>query len=118
MKIEEYINKKALSERLDGDFDLFKELAQLFFSDSPRLISAIEEAIKNKNSEKIGKTSHTIKGAIANFSAEKAFSAALMLEKAGKSNELEKVDDAFKNLTREIDNMKKAMNFILDEKHL
>jgi HPt (histidine-containing phosphotransfer) domain-containing protein len=118
MKADDYINKKALSERLDGDFDLFKELAQLFLSDSPKLISAIEDAIHNKNSEKIGKTSHTIKGAVANFSAEKAFNAALELEKIGKNHELEKVDDAFKKLLDEIENMRKALKLILDENRL
>lgn len=118
MKAEDYINKKALRERLDGDFDLFKELAQLFLSDSPKLVTAIEEAINNKNSEKIGKSSHTIKGAVANFSAEKAFNAALELEKIGKNHELEKVDEAYQNLKAEIDNMRKALKIILDENRL
>ena len=118
MIIEDYINRKALSERLDKDFDLFKELAQLFFSDSPRLLSVIEEAISNKNGEKIGKSSHTIKGAVANFSAERAFDAALTLEKIGKNNEMDKVDAAFKFLSAEIDNMGKALRLILEENHL
>ncbi|HOT46697.1 MAG TPA: Hpt domain-containing protein [Spirochaetota bacterium] len=118
MKAEEYINRKALSERLDGDFDLFKELAQLFLSDSPKLVSAIEDAISNKNSDKIGKTSHTIKGAVANFSAEKAFNAALELEKIGKNHELDKADDAFKKLMGEIDNMRKALQMMIEEKRL
>lgn len=118
MIIEDYINRKALSERLDEDFDLFKELAQLFFSDSPKLLSAIEEAIRNKNGEKIGKASHTMKGAVANFSAEKAFNAALSLEKIGKSNELDKVDAAFKSLLEEIENMRRALKLIIDDNHL
>jgi two-component system, sensor histidine kinase and response regulator len=118
MKAEDYINKKALSERLDGDFDLFKELAQLFLSDSPKLISAIEEAINNKNTEKIGKSSHTIKGAVANFSAEKAFNAALELEKIGKNRELDKVDGAFKKLSTEIENMRKALELMINDNRL
>ena len=118
MIIDDYINRKALNERLDGDFDLFKELAQLFFSYSPKLLSAIEDAIRNKNGEKIGKTSHTMKGAVANFSAEKAFDAALALEKIGKSNDLDKVNGAFNSLSEQIENMRKALNLILDDNHL
>jgi HPt (histidine-containing phosphotransfer) domain-containing protein len=118
MIIEDYINRKALSERLDEDFDLFKELAQLFFSDSPRLLSAIEDAIRNKNGEKIGKASHTMKGAVTNFSADRAFDAALALEKIGKSNDLNKVDDAYRALSAEIENMRKALKLILDDNHL
>lgn len=118
MKAEDYINRKALSERLDGDFDLFKELAQLFLSDSPKLVSAIEEAISNKNGEKIGKSSHTIKGAVANFSAEKAYAAALELEKIGKNHELDKADDAFRKLMGEIDNMRTALQMMIKESRL
>ncbi|MBP7734706.1 MAG: Hpt domain-containing protein [Spirochaetes bacterium] len=118
MKAEDYINKKALSERLDGDFELFKELAQLFLSDSPKLVTAVQEAISSKNTEKIGKTSHTIKGAVANFSAEKAFNAALTLEKMGKNHDLEKVNEAFSVLNDEIENMRKALRQMLEENSL
>jgi|RifCSP16_2_1023846.scaffolds.fasta_scaffold319428_1 HPt (histidine-containing phosphotransfer) domain-containing protein len=118
MIIEDFINRKALSERLDKDFELFKELAQLFFTDSPKLLNAIEEAVRNKNGEKIGKASHTIKGAVANFSAEKAFEAALVLEKIGKSNNLDNADDAFNSLSAEIENMRKALKLMLDDNQL
>ena len=118
MIIDNYINRKALRERLDGDFGLFKELAQLFFSDSPKLLSAIEDAIRSKNGEKIGKTSHTMKGAVTNFSADRAFDAALALEKIGKSNDLNKVDDAFRALSAEIENMRQALKLMLEENRL
>jgi two-component system, sensor histidine kinase and response regulator len=113
MNPEEYINIKSLSDRLDGDFGLFKELAELFISDSPRLLSLINEAIKNNNGEKIGKTSHTMKGAVANFSADRAFNAALDLEKIGKNNEFEKVEAAYKNLSAEIDFMREALKIMI-----
>ncbi len=116
MNAEDYIDIKALSERLDGDFDLFKELAALYISDSPRLLSFIEEAIKNKNGEKIGKSSHTMKGAVSNFSAERAFNASLALEKIGKNNEFEKVEAAFKNLSREIEEMREALKLMMEHR--
>jgi len=115
MNPEDHINIKALDERLGGDFSFFKELAGLFLSDSPRLLSAIEEAVKGGNGEKIGKTAHTMKGAVANFSAERAFAAALELEKVGKNNELEKVDDAYKKLADEIGRMREALKILIDK---
>ncbi len=118
MKIEDYINRKALNDRLDGDFDLLKELAELFFSDSPRLLEAIQEGIRNKSGEKIGKTAHTIKGAVANFSADKAYNAALELEKIGKNNELDKIDTAYKRLSDEIENMKTALKLLIEDNKL
>lgn len=118
MKIEDYINRKALNDRLDGDFDLLKELAELFFSDSPKLLDAIKDGIRNKSGEKIGKSAHTIKGAVANFSAEKAYNAALELEKIGKNNELDKIDEAYALLSGEIDNMKAALKLLIEDKKL
>ena len=115
MKIEDYINRKALNDRLDGDFDLLKELADLFLSDSPRLLDAIQEAIRSKSGEKIGKSAHTIKGAVANFSADKAYNAALELEKLGKNNELDKIDAAYAHLAQEIDNMRAALKLLIED---
>lgn len=118
MKIDDYINRKALSDRLDGDFELLKELAELFFSDSPRLLEAIQEGIRNNSGEKIGKSAHTIKGAVANFSADRAYNAALELEKIGKNDEPDKIDTAYKRLSDEIDNMKAALKLIIEDKKL
>ena len=114
MNPEEYINIKALNERLGGDFKFFKELAALFLTDSPRLLSSIEEAIRNKNGEKIGKSAHTMKGAVANFSAERAYIAALALERVGKNNEIEKVDAAFTKLSAEIEAMREALKLMME----
>lgn len=118
MKIEDIINKNSLSERLDGDFELFKELSELFIQESVNLLDAVEKAVKTKNGEKIGKTAHTIKGAISNFSADKAFNSALDLERLGKNNELDKVETAFKNLKKEIKQMQKALSILMTEGHL
>jgi two-component system, sensor histidine kinase and response regulator len=118
MKIEDYINRKALNDRLDGDFDLLKELAELFLSDSPKLLDAIKEAILSKSAEKIGKSAHTIKGAVANFSADKAYNAALELEKLGKNNEMDKIDAAYAHLAEEIDNMRAALKLLVEDNKL
>lgn len=118
MKIEDYIDRKALRDRLDGDFDLLKELAQLFLSDSPKLLSAVVDAVENKNGDKIGKSSHTIKGAVANFSADRAFKAAHDLEKIGRGQEFEKAGEALKNLTSEVEYMREALRLLMEEKKL
>jgi two-component system, sensor histidine kinase and response regulator len=118
MKIEDYINRRALNDRLDGDFDLLKELAELFLSDSPKLLDAIRDAISSKSGEKIGKSAHTIKGAVANFSADKAYNAALELEKLGKNNEMDKIDAAYAHLAEEIDNMRAALKLLIEDKKI
>ena len=118
MEIEDFINRSALRERLNGDFKLFAELAGLFIKESPNLLDAVEKAVKTKNGEKIGKTAHTIKGAISNFSADTAYNAALNLENLGKNNELGMVDSAYKTLREEVDHMKKALLMLIAENQL
>ncbi|OHD68951.1 MAG: hypothetical protein A2W19_06930 [Spirochaetes bacterium RBG_16_49_21] len=118
MKIEDIINREALSERLDNDFELFKELAELFIKESPNLLAAVEDAVTIKNGEKIGKTAHTLKGAIANFSADTAYQSALTLEKIGKNNQLAKAETALQNLKHELKQMTEALSRLMAEDRL
>jgi two-component system sensor histidine kinase/response regulator len=115
MEIEDFINRSALRERLNGDFKLFAELAELFIKESPNLLHAVEKAVKIKNGEKIVKTAHTIKGALSNFSADSAYNAALMLENLGKNSELGMVDSAYGILKEEVEQMKKALLMLIAE---
>jgi HPt (histidine-containing phosphotransfer) domain-containing protein len=113
MAAEEHINTRALKERLEGNFGLFRELAELFITNKDNLVEPLEKAIAEKNSAGIGKAAHTIKGAVANFSATGAFNAAYELEKIGKNNELDKVNGAREILLREIENMTEALTWIM-----
>lgn len=118
MTEEERINSQALKERLDGNFELFRELAELFISNKDNLIAPLEKAIAERNSTGIGKAAHTIKGAVANFSATGAFDAAYELERIGKNNELEKVNDARERLIRELEHMTVALTLIMKKGYL
>ena len=98
MNIEEYIDQQNLNERLDGDFDLFKELSEIFFDDYKNLLNDIFKAVDNNNAEKIGKTAHTLKGAVSNFSSVKAYKVALKLEQKGKNGETENSQELYKEI--------------------
>ncbi len=115
MKIEDVINRKELSERLDGDMDLFRELAELFIEDSQKLLNTIKEAIDNKDSEKLRKYAHTIKGSVSNFSAPEAYEAAYELENIGRNNELEKAGEGYSLLLSKIDEAREAMKLLIKE---
>ncbi len=115
MTEEERINSQALKERLDGNFELFRELAELFISNKDNLMAPLEKAIAESNCAGIGKAAHTIKGAVANFSAIGAYDAAYELERIGKNNELEKVNGARERLMREIEHMTVALTLIMEK---
>lgn len=118
MNIDDFINVKELSNRLDGDIELFRDLAELFLEDSKNLINNIENAINSRDSEKIRKYAHTIKGSVSNFSAQKAYDAAFELEMIGSNNELDNADSAFKKLKDEVDNTRGALKQLMNEEKL
>ncbi|MFA5519578.1 MAG: Hpt domain-containing protein [Spirochaetota bacterium] len=112
MGVSNIINVPELIERLDNDFELYLELLELFTTDSASIISRIENAIINRDSEALRKAAHTLKGAVANFSAPAAYEAASILEQTGKNRELTNADDQFLKLKTEIDSVIKEMKKI------
>ncbi len=118
MKIEDVINRDDLRERLDGDMDLLKELVDIFIEDSAKLIQGIDDALGQKDADKIGKIAHTIKGAVSNFSASRAYDAALALEKIGKNGTLADAPAAFEELKKQIEITILAMKLLKNEKKL
>ena len=99
------IDIPELTERLDNDFELYLELVDLFTDDSSSLISKIEYAISNKDHEALRKAAHTLKGAVANFSAPAAYEAASILEQAGRKMDLTGTEDHFLKLKSEIESV-------------
>lgn len=110
------LNIQELSERLDGDFDLFVELSELFYEDSSMLLKKIGDSIEKKDSEALRKSAHTLKGAVSNFSAQRAYDAAYQLELAGKDKLFDDVDKKFESLKHAIDEVINAMKTLVAAK--
>ncbi len=115
MKIDDFINRKDLAERLDSDMELFRELAELFMEDSSVLMDKIRKSIDSSDPVQLRKSAHTIKGSVSNFSAQKAYDAAFNLETIGKNEELDKAETAFNSLREEIESLKEAMELLMKE---
>ena len=107
------LNIPELEERLDGDFELFVELSDLFFEDSSSLLNRIEDSIKKRDSDALRKSAHTLKGAVSNFSAQRAYDAAYELEIAGKDNVFENSEEKLDLLKGEIAEVINAMKLLV-----
>ncbi len=118
MKIEDIVNRTELRDRLDGDFELFMELADIFFKDSEKLLERISDAIKGGNPEQLKKAAHTLKGAVSNFSSIGAYKSAMALENMGKEGDFSRTDEEYQSLVKDIENLKTAMTAILEEKKI
>jgi HPt (histidine-containing phosphotransfer) domain-containing protein len=118
MKIDEIINRKELAERLDNDMILFRELAELFMEDSPKLIDNIRNAINDSDPDRLRKYAHTLKGSVSNFSAQAAFEAAYALEMIGRNRDLSRAEEAFSLMIEKINEARTAMNQLMKEEAL
>jgi HPt (histidine-containing phosphotransfer) domain-containing protein len=96
------MDKQAALARVQGDYELFSEIGVLFLKDCPKLLSQIGRAIESGNCRDLERAAHTLKGSVANFCAQAATDAALLLEQMGRNHDLEGVDQAFSMLEREI----------------
>jgi two-component system, sensor histidine kinase and response regulator len=92
------IDEPALMERLEGDRQLLKELADLYLEDEPGLLAQIERSLQAGDAELLRRTSHTLKGSVSNFCAPLAQSAAYALECAGRNGTLEPAPELLEQL--------------------
>lgn len=115
MSRNEPINRNELAERLDNDFELFKELAELFFDDSASLTGRIKEAIDAGDMEGLRKNVHTLKGAVSNFSADGAYDAAFELETAGRNKNTGGLAEKLSTLKTEIETVILDMKSMIEK---
>jgi len=82
----------ALS-RVGGDIDLLKEVIGLFLDDFPQALENIRSAVVSRDPAALEHQAHSLKGAVSTFGAQRAFEAALALERQGRSKDLTSVEN-------------------------
>jgi CheY-like chemotaxis protein len=85
-----------------GDPTLCRELAQLFVTESAKLLTQLGEAIALRDSTTVHRVAHTLKGATLTFAAADAQEAAHALEKMGRAGTWDGVEEVWGTLKREI----------------
>jgi CheY-like chemotaxis protein/HPt (histidine-containing phosphotransfer) domain-containing protein len=103
---------KAL-EVVDGNEDLFQEIAKMFLESLPHELGKIRDAIAGSDAHMLERSAHSLKGAVGNFSAKLSFEAAYRLEMLGKENKMAEAEKAFEELEKEIAVLEAELNRIL-----
>jgi PAS domain S-box-containing protein len=88
----------AAAARLGDDPRLLRELLDLFWADSPRMLDEIEKAIAAGDAAALRRAAHALKGSVANFSASHAVDAARRLERMGIEGDLSDAKSALRDL--------------------
>jgi CheY-like chemotaxis protein len=100
---EGVIDRADLLDRVGGDVELLVDLVNLFMDDSPNLLSEIKASLQQKDTHRLERAAHTLKGSVANFAAKASSDAALRLEVMGRNGDLTQAEEALSDLERCID---------------
>ena len=106
-----YDHDAALA-RLEGDLDLLVEVAESFREEASNLLSEIRRSISRRDPTGLERSAHTLKGAVANFSADLTFEGALGLEMMGKRQDMDGAEAAFADLERDVAGLTEALGAV------
>jgi HPt (histidine-containing phosphotransfer) domain-containing protein len=84
----------VLVERLDGDEEIAREVAEAFLESSREILESLESAVSANDVDKVRLHAHSIKGAAANIGANALAAAAGTVEDAGRDADLETAKQA------------------------
>jgi len=95
-------NVSELMERIEGDHDFFRELLQMFRSDSHATLMKAHEALAQDDLVAMSRAAHTLKGMMKNLSMNAAAEIATALEAAARGGERAKAETLLERLDRSI----------------
>lgn len=107
--IKSSVNMAELLARVDGDMSLLKEIVEIFLCDAPNMMADIQNSIACGDAEALEKSAHALKGSVGNFSAKPAFEAAFTLEKIGRSRDMSRALDAYIDLEKKMEQLKRTL---------
>ncbi len=103
-------DRSVASARVGGDEALLQEIAGLFLTEGPRLLSELHDAITAGDSVEVRCVAHTLNGAVSTFGGGSAAKAASTLEMMGKTGELAGAEECYIALAKMVDQLKTELS--------
>jgi signal transduction histidine kinase/DNA-binding response OmpR family regulator len=95
---------------VDGDRDLLREVAAIFWEECPRLLAEINAASLSGDGKALERAAHRLKGSVSNFGASTATDLALKLEMMGRSRDLAGAGETVAGLGEELERLQEALD--------
>ncbi len=105
----EPFDKAAALSRVGGDEELLKELIGVFVSEVHHWLDDIRGAIVAADAPRLKRAAHTLKGAVDNCGASRAYDFALRLERLGGEGRVAGAEEIFAELLAEIERLLPAL---------
>jgi signal transduction histidine kinase/CheY-like chemotaxis protein len=103
------IDIEELLRQFDDDRELVRDLLELFWETTPRLLGDIDSALEAEDGDALESAAHAFKGAVGSFTQGKAYKLAFTLEQGGQEGALEGGREAYTALLQEMENLKEAL---------
>ena len=94
---------------IDGDQELFQELATLFISESSGLLNQIHDALAQRDAKALERAAHSLKGSVGAFRAEPTRLVAQQLEDLGNCGDFERAAEVGRELESKVAQLKNAL---------
>jgi two-component system sensor histidine kinase/response regulator len=92
-----------------GDRQLLTDMVGLFCAESPRMLGAIRESVRDGDSKALARAAHALKGSVGNFGKSESHRMAAALEKKGVAEDMEGADAQFESLERMISRLERDL---------
>jgi CheY-like chemotaxis protein len=96
--------------RVGGDETLLADLAKIFCEQSPRLLAAVQQAITKREVVDLKRAAHSLRSAIATFSAHEATNIAAQLEEFNSPEDFEVASELYQSLEFNVAMLRKALD--------
>ena len=108
--MSDVLDLRSALARLGGDEELYADMVQFLWEDSPSLLTQLEAAIASQDASTIQRAAHSLKGLIANCGGVRAAEAAQRLENAGAAGDVVDAAHLLEPLRQEMDQLKRALD--------
>ncbi|MBA3886269.1 MAG: response regulator [Acidobacteria bacterium] len=94
-------DEEALLERVSGDAALMAEVIALFLDDCPNRLTAIRDAVTDRNADALRAAAHALRGAAGNLGAIALAEAASVAERVGAEARMDAAEGAWRQVSAE-----------------
>jgi HPt (histidine-containing phosphotransfer) domain-containing protein len=108
------IETAAIRDNFTDEDDLLAGLIDAFRGHSPQLLAEIEQGLATRDVALVQRAAHTLKGSTGIFGTTTAYDAALVLEAAARSGDLDRAAAAFGQVRASHDRLNAAFDQILE----
>ena len=107
------VDLAALLDQFGGLREVLREVIEVYLDRYPLMVDEVRRAVAFRDTALLGRTAHTLKGAVCTFGVGAVTEAAAALERAGKCGDLSRIDEMYARLDIEVDQLRTELQNLL-----